>query len=81
MKDLKKLNSNVLRLCLIALFLCAFAVGISGCGFFTQPGETAIEGKRRHNRTLRINRQLFMADVDTFFMLGEPSKLTEYRIP
>jgi len=81
MKALKKLNSFTLRLCLIALFLCAFAAGISGCGFFNQPGETAAEGRRRHQRVLRINRQDLMSDIDTFFLMDEPSKLTEYRIP
>jgi len=46
-----------------------------------QPGETAAEGHRRHQRIVRINQQEMMADIDTVLMLDQPSKLTERRIP
>jgi len=51
-----------------------------GCSI-SQPGETAAEGHRRHQRVVRINQQELMADIDTVLMLDEPSKLTDKRIP
>ncbi|MBN1804255.1 MAG: hypothetical protein JW837_03300 [Sedimentisphaerales bacterium] len=61
---------------LFALFLVPF-----GCRSYAQMGETAAEGRRRHERTLQINRQEFMADLDAFLLLDKPSKLTDMRIP
>ena len=52
-----------------------------GCSSFSQPGETAAEGHRRHQRVARINQQELMADIDTVLMTDEPSKLTDKRIP
>lgn len=52
-----------------------------GCSSYEQPGETAAEGRRRHQRTLRINQQQMMADLDTLMLLDKPSKLTDKRIP
>ena len=51
-----------------------------GCSF-SQPGETAAEGHRRHQRTARINQQELMADIDAVLMYDEPSRLTDKRIP
>ncbi len=51
-----------------------------GCSS-SQPGETAAEGHRRHQRMARINQQEMMADIDAVLMLDEPSKLTDKRIP
>jgi len=51
-----------------------------GCSS-SQPGETAAEGHRRHKRMARINQQEMMADIDAVFMLDEPSRLTDKRIP
>ena len=51
-----------------------------GCSS-TQLGETAAEGRRRHKRMARINQQEMMADIDAVFMLDEPSRLTDKRIP
>ena len=51
-----------------------------GCSS-SQPGETAAEGNRRHQRVFRINQQLLMADIDTVLLLDKPSKLTDKRIP
>lgn len=51
-----------------------------GCSS-SQPGETAAEGHRRHQRVVRINQQQLMADIDTVLLLDEPSKLTDKRIP
>jgi hypothetical protein len=46
-----------------------------------QPGETAAEGHRRHQRIARMNQQQIMADIDTVLMLDKPSRLTDRRIP
>ncbi len=67
------------------LFTFAFmwfgAALLCGCSSSDQPGETVAEGRRRHERVLRINRQEMMADIDRAFLLDEPSKLTDKRIP
>jgi len=52
------------------------------CGCSTaQPGETAAEGRRRHDRVARINQQELMQDIDKSLMLDRPSRLTDKRIP
>ena len=51
-----------------------------GCSF-SQPGETAAEGRRRHDRVARINQQELMQDIDKALMLDRPSRLTDKRIP
>jgi len=51
-----------------------------GCSS-SQPGETAAEGNRRHQRMVRINQQEMMADIDKALLLDKPSKLTDKRIP
>ncbi|MBW7989470.1 MAG: hypothetical protein FVQ84_05560 [Planctomycetes bacterium] len=52
-----------------------------GCNSYEQMGETAAEGRRRHIRNSRLNRQQLMADLDMFWLLDKPSKLTDKRIP
>jgi len=47
----------------------------------SQPGETAAEGRRRHDRVARINHQEMMSDIDKALLLDKPSKLTDKRIP
>ena len=59
---------------LLALVLMTF-----GCT--SQPGETAAEGSRRHDRVARINQQELMEDIDTFLLIDQPSKLTDKRVP
>jgi hypothetical protein len=51
-----------------------------GCTF-TQPGETLAEGHRRHLRTVRINEQEMMSDIDMALMLDRPSRLDDLSIP
>lgn len=46
-----------------------------------QMGEKTAEGHRRHARIHRLNRQAMMEDIDAFFMLDKPSRLTERAIP
>jgi hypothetical protein len=52
-----------------------------GCRSWEQPGETAAEGRRRHDRVARINQQEMMSDIDEFLLLDKPSSLTDKRIP
>ncbi len=66
---------------ILVVVLCALFLVPLGCKSYDQLGETAAEGHRRHKRTLRINRQEMMADLDEVFLLDRPSKLTDKRIP
>jgi len=65
----------ILAVALLVLVFMPF-----GCSS-SQPGETAAEGNRRHQRVVRINQQEMMADIDKALLLDEPSKLTDKRIP
>ncbi|MFH1884358.1 MAG: hypothetical protein ABIL62_16805 [Planctomycetota bacterium] len=66
---------------ILVIVLCALFFIPLGCSSYDQMGETAAEGRRRHKRALRINRQEMMADLDTLMLLDKPSKLTDKRIP
>lgn len=72
----KSLFKVILAVILLILVFMPF-----GCSSFSQPGETAAEGHRRHVRTARINQQEMMADIDAVLMLDRPSRLTDKRIP
>jgi len=48
---------------------------------YAQPGETEAEGRRRHLRNERINRQAMMRDLDRIMLTDQPSRLTDKRIP
>jgi len=71
---------SVCKLILLIILLVFVFIPL-GCSSFSQPGETAAEGHRRHQRIARINQQELMADIDAVLMLDEPSKLTDKRIP
>ncbi len=64
---------TVVVLCLLGMFL-------SGCSW-QQPGETAREASRRHERTLQLNNQMMLSDIDRVLLLDRPSHLTDKRIP
>ncbi len=66
---------------IFVIVLCALFFMPLGCKSYDQMGETAAEGRRRHKRVLRINRQEMMADLDALMLLDKPSKLTDKRIP
>ena len=65
---------------ILAVILWALVFLPYGCAW-EQPGETVAEGRRRHQRTVRINQQEMMQDIDKTLLLDRPSKLTEKRIP
>ena len=82
MKNAKKVKSKK-TICLftLAFLLCGLVFWLGGCKSYEQLGETTAEGRRRHLRTLRINRQEMMGDIDRAILLDKPSKLTDKRIP
>ena len=65
----------------LAVIVFVFVLLPSGCKSYEQMGETAAEGRRRHIRNSRLNQQQLMADLDTFWLVDKPSKLTDKRIP
>ena len=65
----------------LAVIIFVFVLLPSGCKSYEQMGETAAEGRRRHLRNQRLNQQQLMADLDTFWLVDKPSKLTDKRIP
>ena len=73
-------NVSVCKVILVVVLCVLFLLPL-GCRSYDQMGETAAEGRRRHERALRINRQEMMADLDTLMLLDKPSKLTDKRIP
>ncbi len=66
---------------ILVVVLCALFLVPLGCRSYDQLGETAAQGHRRHKRTLRINRQEMMEDLDAIMLLDKPSRLTDKRIP
>jgi len=77
---MKSISISVCIVILVAALLILIFIPF-GCSTFSQPGETAAEGHRRHLRTVRINQQELMADIDKALMLERPSSLTDKRIP
>jgi hypothetical protein len=73
--------SFFVRKVILTIVLFVFVFLPCGCSSYEQMGETAAEGRRRHQRNLRIQRQQLMADLDTLLLLDKPSKLTDKRIP
>ncbi|MBA7692785.1 hypothetical protein ES703_101353 [subsurface metagenome] len=82
MKNAKKVKSKK-SICLFTFvfLLCGLVFWLGGCGSYERLGETAAEGRIRYLRTLRINRQEMMGDIDRALLLDKPSKLTDKRIP
>ncbi|MBL7143032.1 MAG: hypothetical protein ISS76_02235 [Phycisphaerae bacterium] len=66
---------------IFTVILFVFVLLPSGCKSYDQMGETTAEGHRRHLRNSRLNQQQLMADLDSFWLLDKPSKLTDKRIP
>jgi len=72
---------NKVAVTLLVVLLVSLVVLSTGCGFFNQPGKTPAEVNRDHARTLRINQQEMMADIDRALDLDKPSKLTDKHLP
>ena len=70
-----------LRLFTLAAGLYVFVLLLlAGCAT-RQPGETAAEVHRRHQRVGRLNSETMMSDIDKFLLLDRPSILTSRRVP
>ena len=57
------------------LLLFVFTIWLAGCA--NQLGETRAEINRNHLRTLRIDIQQLLDDIDRALLLDQPSKLTD----
>jgi hypothetical protein len=66
---------------LLFVLLLALALLLTGCGLFAHPGQTAAEVHRDHLRTLRVNQQEMMSDIDRTLGVDQPSKLNDKKIP
>jgi len=66
---------------ILGVLLISLVLGMSGCGWGAQPGETLAEGHRRHIRKYRLESQSLARDLDLIFLTDGPSKLSERRIP
>ena len=76
---MKSVFVSVCKVILVVAMLVSVFMPL-GCSV-SQPGETAAEGHRRHQRIARINQQELMEDIDKTLMMDEPSRLTDKRIP
>jgi len=76
---MKSVSVSVCKVILVVALLVLVFMPF-GCSI-SQPGETAAEGHRRHQRVVRINQQELMADIDKALLIDKPSKLTNNRIP
>jgi hypothetical protein len=74
------MRNNFAKITLVGLLL-TIALLLTGCGLFDHPGKTAEEVHREHLRTLRINQQEMMSDIDKTLGVDQPSRLTDRRIP
>ena len=77
---MKSVSVSVCKVILVVALLVLVFMPF-GCSSFSQPGETAAEGHRRHQRVARINQQEMMADIDAVLLIDEPSRLTDKKIP
>ena len=71
----------MMRKAIFGLILWVLVLLPCGCRSWEQPGETAAEGRRRHDRVARVNHQEMMSDIDKVLLLDKPSTLTDKRIP
>jgi len=72
---------NKIAVSLLVIVLLALVVLSTGCCLFDQEGKTAAEVNREHIRTLQIDQQQMMRDIDRSLDLDQPSRLTDLRIP
>jgi hypothetical protein len=64
----------------LAMIACVSVSLLAGCSL-RHPGETRAEIDRRHYRTLRLNNEMMLSDLDKVLLLDRPSRLTDKRIP
>lgn len=66
---------------ILGVALSVLALVLTGCSSYEQPGETEAEGRIRHLRNARIQKQQLMEDVDYLLHTDEPSRLNNNRLP
>lgn len=71
----------------LVTYFCLLAILSTGCCMpglsrydCSQPGQTPAEVKRSQIRSSRLNQQQLNADIESFMLYDEPSKLSEYNI-
>jgi outer membrane biogenesis lipoprotein LolB len=72
---------KTIAMTMLVVLLLTIALLLTGCGLFAQPGKTAAEVHREHLRTLRVNQQQMMQDIDRTLGVDQPSKLTDKKMP
>jgi hypothetical protein len=72
---------NVSVRTILGIIFCALLLSLAGCsGYYSQPGETAAEGHRRHLRNLSVNHQNMMRDLDVFWLSDKPDQATKFKV-
>ena len=66
---------------ILGLVLVGCMVAIGGCSSYRQPGETTLERKVRHQRTMRANYRQMVEDIDKALMLDTHSKANQKVMP
>ncbi len=74
-----KSTSNFVMTAVISVVSLAFALSVSGCGWYHRPGETSAERSRRHSRVLKHDMALMAEDIDQFLNLDRVSHLSDKR--
>jgi hypothetical protein len=73
---------NNLSVSLLVVVLVSLVVALAGCsGFFGHPGQTAAEVHRDQMRSIKVNQNEMMSDIDRSLDLDRPSRLTERKVP
>ena len=65
----------VVRSATALLLVCAAMLCLMGC--LGAPGESVDEVSIRHRNVIRSDMQQIQSDLDLYFMLDKPSKLTD----
>lgn len=71
-----------LRCLVLGMVLSVLVLLPCGCASWGErPGMTKAEVRRQQKRTMRIDKQEMLADIDRVLGLDKPSGLTDKRIP
>jgi len=63
--------------CLLAVFVLSVSL-LGGCETMVR---TSDQQKLKYSRLEDINRRLLAEDMDSLFLMNEPSRLTSWHIP
>ena len=72
----RRTMKNMARFLICVIFM-VIMLSAFGCG---TPGESAAEVHRRHQRVVDNAAQQMAEDVDSLFMLDQPSRLSDKRV-